>query len=340
MFVLSLLSKLVFSLEDIVQTKQLFQKFFILVVMLVTACAEGTAQAYPTGTPEHPIISTNTLTPTSTIQPASTPLPTATMTDIPSATPETSTAPTEPPISSYAQTFPNGLTAEEYALKGPAQVEPLTFEPLQASQAVILARHALVRSNYFKPQIIYGIERLVYAANGNSVYVAKERYSTGEEPIKVTVDVLKDHQVIYSAPAGEVSPLDHVQGLWVYGEHWMVEYADIMNTTPNPGDIASNPVGKIVQDGVLMNQRDGFLDGFGLQLLGDQPFYFFKKADGKIRVSYAGQTLPMSYDEIPHYGCCSASELNPIHAKTMIAFFARRSDTWYYVEIGQFGSQP
>jgi hypothetical protein len=66
-----------------------------------------------------------------------------------------------------------------------------------------------------------------------------------------------------------------------------------------------------------------------------RPFYFFRQG-GQIGLSYDSQQLLLEYNDIPHYGCCSAGELNPVSAQKMVAFFAQRDGTWYYVEIGVF----
>jgi hypothetical protein len=72
-------------------------------------------------------------------------------------------------------------------------------------------------------------------------------------------------------------------------------------------------------------------------MLKDMHFYLFKKND-RLGVSFAGQSLPLNYDQIPHYGCCSSAALNPVQARNMVAFFARRGTTWYYVEMGVYPS--
>ncbi len=312
-----------------------FFYFTVLALFLLVSCAQPAVSTSATIT--LPIVTPPfTLPAPSAPAPTLTPLPIVkpryTLTPLPSATAE---APTVAPVPSFSQTFPGGLLVEEYMLKDAPQAEPRTFDPVQSSQAAILEKHRLERLDYYAAEIVYGEERLVYAATGKSPYVAKELYSNVDGIIKVTVEVLKQAQVIYSAPAGDVSPLDHVQGLWVYGGHWTVEYVDITNTMPKPGEIASNSVGQIVQDGILLNRRDSLQDGFGFQLIHGEPFYFFKKGN-EIGVSYAGKSLPLRYDEIHHYGCCSSAALNPVHARNMAAFFARRDATWYYVEIGRY----
>lgn len=71
---------------------------------------------------------------------------------------------------------------------------------------------------------------------------------------------------------------------------------------------------------------------FGFQLLDGKPFYFFKK-DDRIYISYDHQELPLTYDEIPHYQCCSAGGLNAVAGPNWVGFFGRRGEVWYYTEI-------
>jgi hypothetical protein len=239
------------------------------------------------------------------------------------------------PIPSFSQTFPSGLTLDEYALKKAPQNEPLTFEPVQGSQAAILAKHQAQRDDYYSPKTVYGSENLIYPSSGDDQYLAKEIFTLENSANKVSVEVLKGERTIYAAQAGDLSPLDVVRGLWIYGSDWTVEYAYVTNTQTQPNEIDSHPIGQIVLDGTLLNKKDGLQEAFGFQLLKGLPFYFYQQHD-QVRVSYAGQKLPITYDEIPHYGCCSQAALNPRQAKNMAAFFARRDQTWYYVEIGSF----
>jgi len=69
--------------------------------------------------------------------------------------------------------------------------------------------------------------------------------------------------------------------------------------------------------------------------LNNQPFYFFSKS-GKIGISYQDRAIALGYNEVPHYNCCSAAELNPRRAFAMVAFFAQRGEQWYYVKAGVF----
>jgi hypothetical protein len=94
-------------------------------------------------------------------------------------------------------------------------------------------------------------------------------------------------------------------------------------------------LGHIIKDGEDLNQRFGYQEMFGYQLLNGKPFYFFDQ-DGEIGISYDSQETYLGYEIIPHYGCCSAAALNPRPAQNMVSFFARKNGDWHYVEIGVF----
>ena len=68
--------------------------------------------------------------------------------------------------------------------------------------------------------------------------------------------------------------------------------------------------------------KQDYEEAFGFQILSGTPFFFFQK-EGKIGFSYNEQETMLSYDEVPHFNCCSESVLNPIAALEMVAFFAR-----------------
>ena len=123
-------------------------------------------------------------------------------------------------------------------------------------------------------------------------------------------------------------PIEVLRGLWVSGTHWTLEIAGISR-------VYGDPTGQLYLDGVLLNQKYGYQEMFGYQLLDNKPFYFYKK-DGRIHLSYAGQDLPLVYDQVPHYGCCSNGELNPRSGPNWLNFWGRRGTHWYYVQIGRY----
>jgi hypothetical protein len=236
--------------------------------------------------------------------------------------------------------LPVELSVEEYPLKNAPNVEPLTFVPIQGTQEEILAKHQQERANSFQDNFgfING-QPSISIQSGNENLVALESFTdtvTSQGTFqKVTVQVSRDGEIIYSIPAGDSSPINTLQGLWVYSNHWVLEIVHVNQNISSQNEISLDSLGQIIQDGELLNERYGYDDAFGFQLMNGKPFYFFKR-EGRIGICYDNHEASLGYVQIPHYQCCSGAELNPKIAQNMVAFFAQRDGKWYYVEIGIF----
>jgi hypothetical protein len=239
-----------------------------------------------------------------------------------------------------AQTsLPSGLSIEEYPLQDAPTLDPLSFVPVQGTQEEILAKHLQERGMSFQDNsILINGQPAISAQLGNENLVASESYTntvTSQGTFqKVTVQVSQDGQVIFSIPAGDGSPINNLRGLWTYSNHWVLEIARV-TLDASSNEVSLEPVGQIIQDGELLNERYGYDHAFGFQLMKGKPFFFFKRQD-KIGVSYDGHEVFLGYTQVPHYQCCSGAELNPRIAQNMVAFFAQRDGKWNYVEIGIF----
>ncbi len=224
------------------------------------------------------------------------------------------------------------LVVEEHPLDSAPQLEPFAFTPQDGSQEEILQVHAIERSRTFPDSFRYidGNPAISASLDGKPL-VAQQTFLNDYSDSYVWVTL--DGNEIYRITTGPASPINNLAGLWVYDSHWALETV-LINLE---GDDVTTPfaLGQVTIDGVLQNESKGYDDAFGLQTMAGKPFFFFKK-DGKIGYSYDGQETMLGYDEVPHYNCCSASVINPIHAQNMVAFFARTGDAWYYVELGNF----
>ena len=152
----------------------------------------------------------------------------------------------------------------------------------------------------------------------DDLLVATETWKNANQKLQDEVQLSRAGKVIYTLSVGNPGANMAVRGLWVYAGHWILEVT-----------------GQVIEDGQSLNERADYDETFGFQLLQGEPFYFFKKGSA-IGAVYAGQEIQLRYNEVPHYGCCSPAELNPISAENMLAFFAQRDGRWYYVEIGVF----
>jgi hypothetical protein len=218
------------------------------------------------------------------------------------------------------------LQLTQTELSGPPTPDPFHFEPVRSTQAEILAYHQDERSSvYSKPvQMVDGNPTL--SALGDRQDISAVLISSGEGSQTQIVEIVRSGETIFKTSAGLPSPVLPLQGLWTYDGHWALEILLADEDTW---------AGQIFLDGELINDAEDYDEAFGLQLLGGQPFFFFRR-EGNIGYWYNGQEKNLEYDEILHYRCCSESTLNPIQAINMVAFFAAKDSIWSYVELGAF----
>jgi len=198
---------------------------------------------------------------------------------------------------------------------------------VHGTQDEVLARHSDTRQKADRKTTRAFLDGKPYSA----VLVDSE---TGDSSSDLIVQVRSENEVVFSAPAGDASPVDPIRGLWVLEPHWYLEITRV--TTWNDGNTVHNEaVGQVFRDGELLNERLGYGEIFGFQLLDGRPFYFYT-VEGQVYLAFEHQDLPLVYDEIPHYLCCSGAEMNPAGGPNWVSFLGRRGDTWYYTEIGSY----
>lgn len=221
-----------------------------------------------------------------------------------------------------------GLVLEEYILEGPPNLDNGTFLPVGTSQEAVQDKHRTEREKTVSNEILStDVTMVPYMPSlGPGQSLTGVLGISSADPIRQTVNLMEGEETLFSIEAGLPSPALPMQSLWTYGDHWVLEilYAE--------EEIWQ---GQIYRDGSLINEELGYQEAFGFQLLAGKPFYFFQDESG-LGYSYDGEETGLPYDEIPHYGCCSASILNPVHAENMVAFYAYTGDDWYYVELGEF----
>ena len=148
------------------------------------------------------------------------------------------------------------------------------------------------------------------------VYYGNDLVSTRQEGLE-TIRLERGDEVLYTVQV-EPQPNNPVKGLWAWDGHWVLEVD-----------------GQLIIDGQSLNEELGYDEVFGWALLGGKPFYFFSQG-GQVRLSYPGETLPYTYDDVVHYQCCGPAAFNPRYNEVMIWFHALRDGTWHYVEAGVY----
>jgi hypothetical protein len=229
------------------------------------------------------------------------------------------------------------LSVEEHALGHPPEAESAQLDFVKGTQEAILAVHTGERSPLIT---IMDHSCTVEGHFGQCAALGTDQLAAWADdtpnPLDpINVNLTRNGSRIYQIPVGNNSPIGSLRGLWVYDNHWVLETAYVTNQQTGNA-IDSQAKGQITIDGVLLNDQPGYQETFGFQMMRGRPFYFFKQG-GKINASYDGTEIPLGYDELPHYYCCSAATLDPKVAQNMVAIFARKGSTWDYVEIGVFG---
>ena len=133
-----------------------------------------------------------------------------------------------------------------------------------------------------------------------------------------TYQVTLDSQVVYSGTAALQGAYHPLHGFSTWDDHWVLEVDD-----------------HLIVDGVDLGEAMGWGAAFGYHVIGGQPFHFFEQ-DGKVRISYAGQTMPFVYDEVFHNMCCEPAIHNVEAHEDVLWFHALRDGTWYFVEAGVY----
>ena len=232
--------------------------------------------------------------------------------------------------------FPSGLSIEEHALAKRPEIEPLVLLPLDnLTQEQMFSKHANEFQDNLRPESYYGLcgcSLLAMLGNDKLEPFESGIFSPGQ---KVLVGVKRNGKVIFSTMSELPGTTSGFRVLTTYDTHWVLELAGGVKKIEGNQQVDSFYPGSIFVDGKSLNDIHVYDESYGFQTIHDKPFYFYKR-NGKIGVSYAGKEIPLGYDGVPHYHCCSGGELNPRMARNMIAFFAWRGDQWYYVEAGVF----
>jgi len=90
----------------------------------------------------------------------------------------------------------------------------------------------------------------------------------------------------------------------------------------------------VFMDGESLTKQLGVGEIFHYVIFQGQPLFFFEQKRGQVGISYGGETLSQTYDEVVHYQCCEPSVFNIGSNEHMLWFYALKGGIWHYVEIG------
>jgi hypothetical protein len=237
----------------------------------------------------------------------------------------------------------SNLSIEEHTLKGEPTLEPLTFIPEKGTQDKILSIHERERENTYSDNSFHRNNQFgMITKMGNydleAVEVFTDRENDRGDLQAVNIHIVRQGEVIFTISAGDGSPIQALRGLWSFSNHWVLEIAYVTEEISVNNEITDNTIGKVIQDGKIINEKGPYKEVFGFQLLKEKAFYFFIR-NKKVWISYDNHEFELQYDQVPHYLCCSGSVLNPKVSRNMVSFFGRKGSQWFYVEMGVFDEE-
>ncbi len=221
------------------------------------------------------------------------------------------------------------LKLDEFPLAGTPPVESttLTFADGTQSDRNLRLQGETVFNTYESCRNITPDLRARCARQNDDILIAMPGY---QPPDIYHAIVTRNGQEIYRVRIGQPSLPPEIQGIWAWDDHWALE--TILHDWQTSDGHVTFMRGQISLDGELLNEKFEWEEAFGFQLLSGKPFFFFKH-QGIYHAWYDGAQMPLGYEEIPHYLCCSASTKNPYAHKEMISFFGRHENQWYYAEL-------
>jgi hypothetical protein len=129
--------------------------------------------------------------------------------------------------------------------------------------------------------------------------------------------VKREDEVIYTyTPSKQYAGSPPVKRLQVWESHWVLETVE-----------------GVFMDGESLTKQLGVGEIYHYVIFQGQPLFFFEQG-GQVGISYGGETLPYTYDEVVHYQCCEPATFNIASNEYMLWFYALKDGMWHYVEMG------
>ncbi len=144
----------------------------------------------------------------------------------------------------------------------------------------------------------------------------------GDDPLAVErldnqYAVKRGDETLYTyTPSRIYAGAPPVKGLAVWEGHWVLETVE-----------------GVFMDGESLTEQLGVGEIFHYVIFQGRPLFFFEQG-GQVGISYDGETLPLTYDEVIHYRCCEPAVFNIASNEHMLWFYALKDGMWHYVEIG------
>lgn len=212
------------------------------------------------------------------------------------------------------------LTIEEHPLQAREDVEFVLAEYEDAEWSPLPSRPVSVEIGgeviSYREKVIPAVEEV---ENSLLLHVEVVIYINDESCMTIPVGTLKGGSIVF--------------GIYTDGSSWYLEVDRGEAFYREDGTLELPILGDIYQDGVSLNEREGYDESFGFGIVNDHPFYFFVR-NGDYFYHYNGNDYAMTYTQITHHMCCSGSLAEPRRLENGVVIFATQGDQRYLVLIG------
>lgn len=149
----------------------------------------------------------------------------------------------------------------------------------------------------------------------NSAWLGANLIRFGLTPNRIEISSNDQIIQIFNAPPSGPTGIP-LRKFWSWQEHWFVEVANVL-----------------MQDGEIQNLKLGYEEIFAWRVLDDQPFFMMRKGPTYGMV-YAGQELPVQYEDILHGDlCCDLNSYRIMPIEHGVQFYALKDGDWWLVSI-------
>jgi hypothetical protein len=222
------------------------------------------------------------------------------------------------------------LSLEEYNLGELFQIgELFILSPLEGNWQQIQSKRADFRIPTTE-ESIWVNDHMLQAGEYIAVYTELGDADRFGIALTQNGDIVK---VIETGRVGSASP---IQNLIVMGEDsWGLELLRTVNLSRNPFRSELALLSDVIIDQISQNEIYGFDESFGLQLLADKVFFFYRRGE-EFGYVFDQTMVKLDYSDIIFRADKENQALNPRAYEEMVTFFASRNEQTYYVELGNF----
>ncbi len=173
----------------------------------------------------------------------------------------------------------------------------------------------------------------VLEINGDRIsYRVDEKLGGKGEVSLIEITIFRNDQPIQTLSAGQGGPINTIWGFAAYEGSWFLEINRYEQPEEGMDDDTVKAMqiqGDIIQDGVSLNEREGYQESFGFTLISWKSILLFPDAMASMVIFMMAIEYPLDFTNIAHHQCCSGAQMNPRFFDERVVVFAGKGDQQY-----------